>query len=76
MAHTDVHRPYPVIRADPLERHRFFRFQTWATQSPDLWPVKNLCGCRRCTGHYYRRETRRRDRHQSKQQLRKGAWNA
>ncbi len=71
MAHTDVHRPLPVIKADPLERHRFYRFQKWAALPPVLWPIKNLCGCRMCTGHHWRRADRRRDRHRAKQQLRR-----
>lgn len=68
MSRTDVHRPYLVQVADPYNRHRFYRFQAWSTQPPELVPIYRVCGCRMCTGHHWNREDRRRSRHQWKQE--------
>jgi hypothetical protein len=68
MSRTDVHRPWDVQINDPYSRHRFYRFQMWATQAPELVPYKNMCGCRMCTAHYWYRAERRRSRHQWKQE--------
>ena len=39
----------------------------------DRWRP-NRCGCRICTDHYWRREDRRRDRHDTRRWLRTGRW--
>lgn len=72
MSHTDVHRPAKVQQADPADRHHWRRFQTWPTLAPELVALRNVCGCRLCTEQAWRRATRRRDRHVSRQQIRKG----
>jgi len=62
MAHTDVHRPWPVQVADPTNRHLIRRYGTWRGE-PQYTSHRNLsCGCRLCTGHYGRRQARRQER--------------
>ena len=69
MSRTDVHRPWPVQLADPHNRHLFYRYPLWPWQT-GLAPIKNIgCGCRMCTGHYTRKQERRRDRAWSRRQL-------
>lgn len=62
MSRTDVHRPYHVQQADPHERHRWYRFQTWATEAPELVPTYRTCNCPVCNGHGWRRTDRRKAR--------------
>ena len=73
MSRTDVHRPWPVLVGDPHERHRFYRFATWPWQM-DLVPVKNLCGCRMCTGHHWRKQANRRNRADGRAALRSARY--
>lgn len=71
MSRTDVHRPYRVQVSDPHERHRFYRFQTWARRPPELVPVGSFtCGCWMCTGQPFRKLARRRERTLLRAQLR------
>lgn len=72
MSRTDVHRPWPVQRDDPDNRHRLRRFQMWAMREPELVPLYNTCGCPMCGGKHFRREERRRDRHTWRQRLDRG----
>jgi hypothetical protein len=74
MAHTDVHRPWLVQAADPENRHRLRRFQTWPHQQPELVPTYNICGCPLCTSHHECRAERRRSRHEARQQLQQRRW--
>lgn len=69
MSRTDVHRPWPVQIADPHDRHLFRRHQAYPARvdGVELVPLRNLCGCRMCTGHFWRRWERRRERHQARQ---------
>lgn len=67
MSRTDRHRPWVVQKADPYERHRWYR--SW---SGELYPAYRCCTCKHwyCwNGAVYRQE-RRRDRHQAQQQCR------
>lgn len=71
MSRTDVHRPWTVQLADPYNRHLFYRSQVWPWQH-ELVPFKNIgCGCPMCTGRHQRRASRRAERHQARQDLRK-----
>lgn len=70
MSRTDVHRPWLIQAADPYNRHRLRRFQTWGTEPPELVPLYNVCGCPICGGHYWRREERRRQRHGARREIR------
>lgn len=70
MSRTDVHRPYRVQVADPYARKHFYLFQSWPHRH-ELWPLRNTCGCRLCTGHHGRRAERRRERHQGKAEIRR-----
>jgi len=74
MSRTDVHRPYHVQQADPHERHRWYRFQTWSTEPPVLVPVYRTCNCtvRGCSNREWRRAERRKARHGWREQLRRG----
>lgn len=71
MAHTDVHRPGWVQKADPESRHLFKRFQMWADRPPVLWPLINLCGCHGCTGQGWRKHKRRQERARGKRECRR-----
>lgn len=73
MSRTDVHRPWPVQRDDPHNRHRLYRFQSVSTAAPELVPLYNTCGCPQCSGRYHRHEQRRRDRHSWRARLRREA---
>lgn len=74
MSRTDVHRPAWVQQTDPHERHRWRRHQTWATEPPELVPLYQTDNCRTCyiCDPHRRRETRRRERHQARRDLRNG----
>lgn len=60
MSRTDVHRPYRVLLEDPHSRHLFVRY--FDGFGPALYPIKNLCGCRMCTGYYSRKFASRKER--------------
>lgn len=72
MSRTDVHRPHQVQQADPYERHRWYRFQSWPTELPELWPTYRTHNCRVCYGCAPRRAERRRDRHEARRAIRNG----
>lgn len=59
MSRTDVHRPWAIQVADPNNRHLFYRYASgeWITSFRNL-----SCGCRLCTGHYWRKQSNRRQR--------------
>ncbi len=70
MSRTDVHRPPAVQQADPHNRHLFYRFAAWHDRM-ELTPWRNLfCGCRLCSGHYWRRAERRRERYEGRRECR------
>lgn len=71
MSRTDVHRPWRVQIADPHNRHLLYRHQAWPWQT-ELTFFKNMCGCKMCTGHDWRRQERRRNRREAKRALRQG----
>lgn len=72
MSRTDVHRPWRVQTADPFNRHLIRQYATFRGE-PLFTSHRNLgCGCRMCTGHFWRRWERRRDRHAAKRKLRRG----
>lgn len=62
MSRTDVHRPWRVQVADPHNRHLLYCHPAWP------WLVaytsfRNLCcGCRLCTGYYWRKQQHGRER--------------
>lgn len=49
--------------------------QPWRCEWDLRWEGSPLlCGCRMCSGYYWNREDRRRDRHRSTTWLKTGAW--
>lgn len=75
MSRTDRHRPWRVQKADPYERHRWYR--SW---SGELYPAYRCCTCKHwyCwMGAVYQQE-RRRERHQARrlarEALKGGTW--
>lgn len=71
MSRTDVHRPWPVQRDDPHNRHRLRRFQTWSTEPPELIPLYNICGCPMCTQRVWYAQERRRARYAGRREARR-----
>lgn len=72
MSRTDVHRPWAVQVADPHNRHLLRRYQAWPWQV-ELTPIRNFtCGCKMCTEQDWRRQERRRSRHEAKRAIRRG----
>jgi hypothetical protein len=74
VSRTDVHRPWPVQLADPHNRHLLYRYPMWPHETA-VTSFRNLgCGCRMCTGYFWRRWERRRDRHQARRAIRRGDY--
>lgn len=69
MSRTDVHRPYRVQLADPYARHLFYRYGSFRGETLRA-PIRNLCGCRMCTGHHWRKAERRRERYAGRRECR------
>jgi hypothetical protein len=63
MSRTDVHRPWQVQQADWHERHRWYRFQSWPTELPELMPTYRTHNCVSCNDTTWKRQERRRERH-------------
>lgn len=70
MSRTDVHRPWRVQLADPYNRHLLYRYPAWPDQM-ERTSFRNLgCGCRMCTGHYWRKARNRRERYAGRRECR------
>lgn len=72
MSRTDVHRPYEIQLNDWHNRHRVYRYSSHHEVLCSL--TYSTCGCYMCSGWFWRREERRRSRHNAKQYLRSGRW--
>jgi hypothetical protein len=72
VSRTDVHRPWRVQQTDWHERHRWYRFQSWPTEPPELIPTYRTHNCVTCNDTTWARQERRRDRHRARRDLRNG----
>lgn len=71
MSRTDVHRPHRVQQADPQDRQYWMRSELFGGQPGELWPMRNLCGCRSCSGQLQRKIEAKRDRAHGRKHLRR-----
>ncbi len=70
MSRTDVHRPHRVQQADPHDRQYWMREELFGGRPGGLWPLRNLCGCKLCTGQPQRKIEAKRERAHGRRHLR------